>query len=165
MTEIKHTPDVGAPDPELNTSPIAEENDDESEVLRQEVPGEPVWECHSEEAFNAAVCQAEYLWETAARSGRRSVVMNYAGYPPTTDKAVFIEWLFQPAKSYFDLAAATVYHNCPDLNTTDPITLTPAKDWANLPPSAQPPFISSSTACRTATRGAVSVQGAFSALP
>lgn len=42
MTEIKHTQDVGAPDPELNTSPIAEENDDESEVLRQEVPGEPV---------------------------------------------------------------------------------------------------------------------------
>ena len=59
------------------------------------VPGEPVWEFHSEEAFNAALCQAEYLWETAARSGRRSVVMNYAGYPPTTDKAVFIEWLFQ----------------------------------------------------------------------
>ena len=42
MTEIKHVQDVGAPDPELNTSPIAEENDDEFEVLRQEMPGEPV---------------------------------------------------------------------------------------------------------------------------
>ena len=42
MTEVKHVHDVGAPDPELNTSPIAEENDDESEVLRQEMPGEPV---------------------------------------------------------------------------------------------------------------------------
>lgn len=42
MTELKHTQDVGAPDPELNTSPIAEENDDETEVLRQEVPGQPV---------------------------------------------------------------------------------------------------------------------------
>ena len=42
MTERKHTQDVGAPDPELNTSPIAEENDDESETLRQQVPGEPV---------------------------------------------------------------------------------------------------------------------------
>ena len=42
MTELKHTQDVGAPDPELNTSPIAEENDAEAEVLRLEVPGEPV---------------------------------------------------------------------------------------------------------------------------
>ena len=42
MTEFKHTEDVGAPDPELKTSPIAEENDDETEVLRQEEPGEPV---------------------------------------------------------------------------------------------------------------------------
>jgi len=42
MTELKHTQDVGAPDPELNTSPIAEEGDEESEALRQELPGEPV---------------------------------------------------------------------------------------------------------------------------
>ena len=42
MTELKHTEDVGAPDPELNTSPIAEEGDEETEILRQEVPGEPV---------------------------------------------------------------------------------------------------------------------------
>ena len=40
MTSIKHAEDVGAPDPELNTSPIADENDTES--LRQEIPGEPV---------------------------------------------------------------------------------------------------------------------------
>ena len=42
MSEFQHAEDVGAPDPELNTSPIAEENDDETEVLRQEEPGEPV---------------------------------------------------------------------------------------------------------------------------
>jgi len=42
MNESEHAEDVGAPDPELNTSPIAEENDDETEVLRQEEPGEPV---------------------------------------------------------------------------------------------------------------------------
>jgi len=37
----KHPKDVGAPDPELKTSPIADEFDDEIEALRQEVPGEP----------------------------------------------------------------------------------------------------------------------------
>ena len=42
MTSLKHAENVGSPDPELNTSPIADENDDETEVLRQEVPGEAV---------------------------------------------------------------------------------------------------------------------------
>ena len=32
MTELKHIKDMGAADPELNTSPIAEENNDESEI-------------------------------------------------------------------------------------------------------------------------------------
>lgn len=33
--------DVGTPDPLLKTSPIAEETDEEYDVLLQEVPGEP----------------------------------------------------------------------------------------------------------------------------
>ena len=104
------------------------------------VPGEPVWEYHRQEAFNAGLCRAEYLWETAARAGKRSVVMNYAGYPPTTDAAVFIEWLFRPHQSYFDLAPPAVYHNCPELNTRDPIELVPAKQWSNIPRSSRPPL-------------------------
>ena len=35
-------PQVGAPDPEAKMSPIAEETDEEYEVVKQEVPGEPV---------------------------------------------------------------------------------------------------------------------------
>ncbi|MBM3499445.1 MAG: alkaline phosphatase family protein, partial [Armatimonadetes bacterium] len=96
-------------------------------------PGEPVWEYHREEAFNAGLCRAEYLWEAAARAGKRSVVMNYAGYPPTTDAACFIDRLFQPSRSYYDLAPATVYHNCREWATTDPLLLGPAAGWANLP--------------------------------
>jgi len=42
MTDVKHITDVGAPDPELHTSPIADEIDDDTDVLRQQVPGEPV---------------------------------------------------------------------------------------------------------------------------
>ncbi len=42
MNSFKHAVDVGVADPELNTSPIADEADDEIEVLRQEMPGEPV---------------------------------------------------------------------------------------------------------------------------
>jgi hypothetical protein len=40
MTKVKHTADVGSPDPELKTSPIAEEGNEHTDVLRQEVPGE-----------------------------------------------------------------------------------------------------------------------------
>ena len=104
------------------------------------LPGEPVWEYHREEAFNAGLCRAEYLWEAAARTGVRSVVVNYAGYPPTTDAATHIDWLFQPSRSYFDLAPATVHHNCPELNTTDPVALRPAIGWRHLPQSNRPPL-------------------------
>lgn len=41
MNEPIHVPQVGAPDPELNNSPIAEEFDEDLDVLRQELPGEP----------------------------------------------------------------------------------------------------------------------------
>jgi len=33
---------VGAQDPELKNSPIAEEEDEDTDVIRQQVPGEPV---------------------------------------------------------------------------------------------------------------------------
>ena len=42
MSEHIHAPAVGAPDPELETSPIAEETDEGSEALKQEFPGEPI---------------------------------------------------------------------------------------------------------------------------
>ena len=44
MSEHHNVPHVGAQDPELQNSPIAMEMDEEMEVLRQEVPGEPI--CH-----------------------------------------------------------------------------------------------------------------------
>ena len=42
MTAHTSVPDVGSPDPELNTSPVADEMSDDYEVLKQELPGEPV---------------------------------------------------------------------------------------------------------------------------
>lgn len=40
MPERIHAPQVGAPDPERQNSPIAEELDEDYDVLKQEVPGE-----------------------------------------------------------------------------------------------------------------------------
>lgn len=42
MAEKRSYPNVGAPDPELENSPIADESVDESSDLKQEMPGEPV---------------------------------------------------------------------------------------------------------------------------
>jgi hypothetical protein len=35
-------PQVGAQDPELRNSPVADEEDEDTDVVRQQVPGEPV---------------------------------------------------------------------------------------------------------------------------
>jgi len=72
MTEPKHAYDVGAPDPELNTSPIAEENDNESEALRQEVPGEAV--CY----FN----NKSYPTNTYIKSGSSLLKCDYGIWMP-----------------------------------------------------------------------------------
>lgn len=42
MAEIPRPPAVGAPDPELENSPIAEETDEDFEVLRLETPEQPL---------------------------------------------------------------------------------------------------------------------------
>ena len=42
MLQHQSIPPVGAQDPELLTSPIAEEEDEDTDVVRQQVPGEPV---------------------------------------------------------------------------------------------------------------------------
>jgi predicted AlkP superfamily phosphohydrolase/phosphomutase len=104
------------------------------------VPGGPVWETRNADAFTAGICHAEYLWEALSRQGGRSVVVNYAGYPPTTEAATFIDWLYQPSRSYFDLASPTVYHNCPDVNTADPIVLRQLGGWRSVPESGVPPL-------------------------
>lgn len=42
VVDAEQIPDVGAQDPERRNSPIAEEGDEDMEVLRQEVPGDAV---------------------------------------------------------------------------------------------------------------------------
>jgi hypothetical protein len=42
MLQSQSIPQVGAQDPELENSPIADEEDEDTETVRQQVPGEPV---------------------------------------------------------------------------------------------------------------------------
>ena len=62
-----HLPQVGAPDPELKSSPIVEEFDEEYEVVKQQVPGEP--ECY----FNSEM----YKNDQSICSGSERLRCNY----------------------------------------------------------------------------------------
>jgi hypothetical protein len=42
MLQHQNIPQVGAQDPELPNSPVADEEDEDTDVVRQQVPGEPV---------------------------------------------------------------------------------------------------------------------------
>lgn len=62
MTERVHAPSVGAPDPQLHNSPIAQEGDEDYEVLKQELPGEPVCYFNSiSYPHGAYVCSGDAL--------------------------------------------------------------------------------------------------------
>lgn len=67
MSARINSPQVGAPDPELRTSPIMTEMDWESETLKQEQPGEPI--CH----FNGV----SYSNGAYVRSGSTLLRCNY----------------------------------------------------------------------------------------
>ncbi len=53
---------VGAPDPELRNSPVADEASDEFEVLKQELPGDPFCYFNNRSyPHNSYVCSGETL--------------------------------------------------------------------------------------------------------
>jgi hypothetical protein len=62
MPEELIAPQVGAPDPELRNSPIAEDTDEQTVDLRQQEPGEPVCYFNGETYANATyVCSGHEL--------------------------------------------------------------------------------------------------------
>ncbi len=67
LHELRSLPQVGAQDPELRNSPIAEEEDEETDVVRQQLPG-------------AAVCWfngSEYAHDTYVTSGSQVLRCSY----------------------------------------------------------------------------------------
>ena len=66
------TPDLGAQDPELKNSPVAWEADEDTEALRESIPGEPI--CY----FN----DAAYTHGTIVRSGGTLLRCDYGLWVP-----------------------------------------------------------------------------------
>jgi hypothetical protein len=67
MTQHTGIPQVGAQDPDLPNSPIADEEDEDTDVVRQQVPGEPV--CY----FNGT----SYQHGTFVQSGSQMLKCSY----------------------------------------------------------------------------------------
>ncbi len=73
------------------------------------VPGEGIEEDHFDECMTSTICTAEYLWEAGLRQGRKSVLLNYIGYPSDQDGIYHVDWFYGPNRDYFGLATCCVY--------------------------------------------------------
>lgn len=104
------------------------------------IPGRFPANLHRAEAMSSNICTAEYLWESAARAGKASVLMNFVGYPPTTRSTVHIDWFQSPSAYFFEIAPAAGYRTYDAGGALTPIQLRPAQGWKNLPPSTKPPL-------------------------
>jgi len=107
-------------------------------------PGETITEKHGDEAMSSNLCKAEYFWEAAARQGRKTVLFNFIGYPPTSKKVIHVDWFFMPGAYYFEIARAVSYANFMPEPPFDPspgvvkksmshVEFERAKGWRNLP--------------------------------
>jgi len=110
--------------------------------------GEPVTEKYGDEAMSSNLCQAEYLWEAAARQGLRSVLLYFVGYPPTTDMAIHVDWFWRPGRFYFEISSNACYiHNVVEKvekrrlrNILIPVELKEAEGWVGIPESYSSPL-------------------------
>lgn len=94
--------------------------------------GNDIDETFKSSAFTSGICEAEYLWEVLSEYNKKSVILNYPGYPPTCKNITFIDFIQGPTHSFIDISEPTVYHNFHDLTTGDFINIQTAKDWKNL---------------------------------
>ncbi len=95
-------------------------------------PGEPLEQDVRQWAMSSSICSAEYLWEAAARTGRKTVLFYFVGYPQTTDKAIHVDWLLSPGSYFFEICPAACYTTL-KIGGSE-VSIQPATDWSNLPP-------------------------------
>jgi len=121
------------------------------------LPNVPVTEYFGDESMSSNLCRAEYLWEALARRGLKSVLLNFVGYPPTTEKAMHIDWFWRPGRWYFEICSAACYisegslkdltkDGAPVKRMLEEALLIPVKmtskteDWKSLPESKSQPL-------------------------
>jgi predicted AlkP superfamily phosphohydrolase/phosphomutase len=116
----------------------------------------------TEWGINTALCQAEYLWNTAERAGRIPILVKWEmSWPPTVTRGIQVEGTGPGVSNYHQIAgyhlftsrqrrgeAASRDSQAVDPSAlaaagrTDPVVLRPVEPgtWVHLPPSARLPL-------------------------
>ena len=105
------------------------------------VTGEPANHWHS--GFTSDAVEAETLWETLARDGKKSIVLKYTGsWPPRHPEIVMIDggggrpfW----GGSILELSHSQLF-STQAVPNGNPVRTAPASGWVSLPRSAVPPL-------------------------
>jgi len=101
-------------------------------------PGKAHEEQSRGQAMSSSLCEAEYIWEAAARAKRKSVLFYFVGYPQTTDKAIHVDWFMNPGSYYFELCPAACYTNQGPVG--EKLSFKPCTGWRNLPNASTKPL-------------------------
>jgi hypothetical protein len=99
------------------------------------VPGDPIERDERRWAMSSSICTAEYVWESAAKVGRKTLLFYFVGYPQTTDKAVHVDWLLSPGTYFFEICSSACYTN---IGVGEKVELKPSSGWGNPPADTQP---------------------------
>lgn len=118
--------------------------------------GESVW------GINTHLCQCEFLWDAAERSGKKPILVKYEiSWPPTIKQGIQVEGTGPGVSNHAQIAGYHLFvteryrgyriggqrdaeHVDPsalqDADTIDLIDVVPAEGWKNAPPSTKPPL-------------------------
>ena len=112
--------------------------------------------------INTDLCEAEYLWNTAERCGKKPILVKYEiSWPPTVTTGIQVEGTGPGVSNHAQLAGYHLFvsegyvgHAIggeKDIETVDPsalqgpdvldwVDVVPANGWANVPASVKPPL-------------------------
>ena len=116
---------------------------------------ETVW------GINTGLSQAEYLWNTVERAGRTPLLVKWEmSWPPTVTSGIQVEGTGPGVSNHHQIAGYHLFvaggwqrrqiggQRDPEtldpsalqtVSDVDPVTITDAENWTDLPPSARPP--------------------------
>ena len=95
--------------------------------------GEEFTDIHRDEAMSSNICRAEYIWETAAKVGKKTLLFNFVGWPPTTNKAIHVDWFHSPSTKCFQIAGNMCYTTIEPCGIATRIRFSSAEGWSNIP--------------------------------
>ncbi|NQU76772.1 MAG: alkaline phosphatase family protein, partial [Planctomycetes bacterium] len=98
--------------------------------------GDPLYKTTN--GFSTESCRAEFLWETAARSGRKTILMKYPGGMPPRGADVVIDGC-HIHECLHALDVPKVFSTIPD-KAVPLVATRPAENWRNVPEGGPSPL-------------------------